>query len=93
MLEQKCVHCGASMRMKVGTSFLGFKTFTCPLCGNQNKHILHNGYRAVYAILAVLGASMVAFRLAQDEVPRAGILFVIALVVLGTDFSYRRKVG
>jgi predicted RNA-binding Zn-ribbon protein involved in translation (DUF1610 family) len=90
-LEETCFHCGTDLQISTETTFLGFKKFTCPVCGKENKHVLRNGYRWVYYIVLFLSVAGVVNGLAQGDVPRAGIVSILAMVALGKDYASRRK--
>lgn len=88
-----CLMCGIRLQGKPGTSYLGFKKYTCPDCLSVSTYPLRSVVRVVYWGAAV-GLSFNALGvLFHGSVPFSGPFAVAAIVGLILDTQVRARVS
>jgi hypothetical protein len=92
--EYVCTKCHVAFTQErpFSRSVLGFRRFDCPACGENNHYPLTRGYKAIYWFLVVAAPvlGVIAFRQGYVFIP--GLFWIGALVALGNDGYFKRKV-
>ncbi len=87
----KC-HVAFAQERSLSRSVLGFSRFDCPACGENIHYPLTRGYKGIYWLLVVAAPvlGVIAFRQGYVFIP--GLFWIGALVALGNDGYFKRKV-
>ena len=88
-----CQFCKTESEVKMKTSFLGFKNFTCPSCKKTITSPLSKTYRVIYWLLAIYFVLTSIAMLMEGRLGLPSILAVAAIAALWMDEKYRKQLA
>ena len=88
-----CLSCGEHVIAQPKLTLMGFQQFVCERCKAKNIYPLAPTYRRLYIILASLFGIMTVYAISNGQIPRPGLIAIIALCGLIQDFLIRKKIS
>ena len=91
--EVVCLKCVKAFQGKFKSTFLGFKKYACPHCGERCVYDLRPFYRVLYWILSIGLVVSVVEILTRGDIPIPGLLGVATVWSLISDRRKRKEIG